>query len=139
MAGQGGLDVVGHLFECGWSSLFWWAQVRSEAEVEELVQRGMEGKTMGSNYRHEHSSRSHTVIRLVLQVFRHRRCLVHPALSGLGHRLSFVSADQDAAFASSPLPSRPIYRLRLACFHRSFRLRHCLCLVFSSWHKKPRG
>ena len=41
--------------------------VRSEEEVSELVRRGMEGKAMGSNYRHEHSSRSHTVVRLVLE------------------------------------------------------------------------
>jgi|EP01047_Picozoa_sp_COSAG01_P047095 hypothetical protein len=32
----------------------------------QLVARGMEGKTMGSNYQHEHSSRSHTVVRLVV-------------------------------------------------------------------------
>ena len=41
--------------------------VRSEEEVGALVARGMEGKTMGANYRHEHSSRSHTVVRLVVQ------------------------------------------------------------------------
>jgi hypothetical protein len=41
--------------------------VRNEEEVGVLVSRGMEGKTMGANYRHEHSSRSHTVVRLLVE------------------------------------------------------------------------
>ena len=41
--------------------------VRNEEEVGHLVSRGMEGKTMGANYRHEHSSRSHTVVRLLVE------------------------------------------------------------------------
>lgn len=41
--------------------------VRNEEEVGVLVAQGMEGKTMGANYRHEHSSRSHTVVRLVVE------------------------------------------------------------------------
>lgn len=41
--------------------------VRNEEEVGHLVARGMEGKTMGANYRHEHSSRSHTVVRLLVE------------------------------------------------------------------------
>ena len=41
--------------------------VRSEEEVDMLVSKGMEGKTMGANYRHEHSSRSHTVVRLIVE------------------------------------------------------------------------
>ena len=32
----------------------------------QLMARGMDGKTMGPNYEHEHSSRSHTVVRLVV-------------------------------------------------------------------------
>ena len=32
-----------------------------------MVAKGMEGKTMGANYRHDHSSRSHTVVRLVVE------------------------------------------------------------------------
>ena len=40
--------------------------VRNEEEVGVLVSRGMEGKTMGANYEHEHSSRSHTLVRLMV-------------------------------------------------------------------------
>ena len=40
--------------------------VRTQSEATELMARGMEGKTMGANYEHEHSSRSHTVVRLMV-------------------------------------------------------------------------
>ena len=42
--------------------------VRSEEEVDVLVSKGMEGKTMGANYRHEHSSRSHTVVLSLIHI-----------------------------------------------------------------------
>ena len=43
------------------------AQVRTIDQAQRLMRRGMEGKTMGPNYQHDHSSRSHTVVRLVVK------------------------------------------------------------------------
>ena len=40
--------------------------VSTQSDARELMARGMEGKTMGANYEHEHSSRSHTVVRLMV-------------------------------------------------------------------------
>eukprot|EP01052_Picozoa_sp_SAG31_P028100 SAG31_NODE_2683_length_5256_cov_6.529184_2_plen_801_part_00 len=41
--------------------------VRTVEQAQRLMRRGMEGKTMGPNYQHDHSSRSHTVVRLVVK------------------------------------------------------------------------
>ena len=43
-------------------------QVSSESEMMEQVAKGMQGKTMTKNYKHDHSSRSHTVIRIGLEM-----------------------------------------------------------------------
>jgi hypothetical protein len=40
--------------------------VSTQSDALELMARGMKGKTMGANYEHEHSSRSHTVVRLMV-------------------------------------------------------------------------
>ena len=56
--------------------------VRSEEEVDVLVSKGMEGKTMGANYRHEHSSRSHTVVRLIVESHHETDEALHGVISG---------------------------------------------------------
>ena len=43
-------------------------QVSSESEMMKCVELGMKGKTMQKNYKHDHSSRSHTIIRVSLEM-----------------------------------------------------------------------